>query len=88
MPGEIATGPGFELVGNHPRQRPCQDRQVGMLPGQHGGSGGGPVVRVPGKVYDDPDARARFVSGQLSGRRPHPGQHMLAALVAAGGRRS
>jgi NAD-dependent SIR2 family protein deacetylase len=36
------------------------------------------------KVYKDRDARARFVSDQLSGRRPHPGQHMLAALVAAG----
>jgi NAD-dependent SIR2 family protein deacetylase len=36
------------------------------------------------KVYDDRDARARFVSDQLSGRHPHPGQHMLAALVAAG----
>jgi NAD-dependent SIR2 family protein deacetylase len=35
-------------------------------------------------VYRDRDARARFVRGQLAGRRPHPGQHMLAALVAAG----
>jgi len=36
------------------------------------------------KVYPDRDARARFVADQLAGRRPHPGQHMLAALVAAG----
>jgi NAD-dependent SIR2 family protein deacetylase len=36
------------------------------------------------KVYPDRDARARFVWDQLAGRRPHPGQHMLAALVAAG----
>ncbi len=36
------------------------------------------------KVYPDRDARARFVLDQLAGRRPHPGQHMLAALVAAG----
>jgi NAD-dependent SIR2 family protein deacetylase len=36
------------------------------------------------KVYPDRDARARFVRDQLAGRRPHPGQHMLAALVAAG----
>jgi hypothetical protein len=36
------------------------------------------------KVYPDRDARARFVMAQLDGRRPHPGQHMLAALVAAG----
>ena len=36
------------------------------------------------KVYPDRDARARFVIDQLAGRRPHPGQHMLAALVAAG----
>ena len=36
------------------------------------------------KVYPDRDARARFVLERLSGRRPHPGQHTLAALVAAG----
>ena len=36
------------------------------------------------KVYPDRDARARFVLDQLAGRSPHPGQHMLAALVAAG----
>ena len=36
------------------------------------------------KVYPERDARARFVMAQLDGRRPHPGQHMLAALVAAG----
>jgi hypothetical protein len=36
------------------------------------------------KVYPDRDARARFVMDQLDGRRPHPGQHTLAALVAAG----
>ena len=36
------------------------------------------------KVYPDRDARARFVLGQLAGRRPHAGQHMLAALVASG----
>ena len=35
-------------------------------------------------MYPDRDARARFVCDQLAGRRPHPGQHMLAALVAAG----
>ncbi|HUB38110.1 MAG TPA: SIR2 family protein [Streptosporangiaceae bacterium] len=35
------------------------------------------------KVYPDRDARARFIMAQLDGRRPHPGQHMLAALVAA-----
>lgn len=36
------------------------------------------------KVYPDRDARARFVMTQLAGRRPHAGQHMLAAMVAAG----
>jgi hypothetical protein len=36
------------------------------------------------KVYPDRDSRARFVREQLAGRRPHPGQHALAALVAAG----
>jgi NAD-dependent SIR2 family protein deacetylase len=36
------------------------------------------------RVYPDRDARARFVCDQLAGRSPHPGQHMLAALVAAG----
>ena len=36
------------------------------------------------KVYPDRDARARFVLDQLAGRRPHQGQHLLAALVAAG----
>jgi hypothetical protein len=36
------------------------------------------------KVYPDRDARARFVLKQLDGRRPHSGQHVLAALVAAG----
>jgi NAD-dependent SIR2 family protein deacetylase len=36
------------------------------------------------KAYPDRDSRARFVLGQLVGRRPHPGQHTLAALVAAG----
>ena len=36
------------------------------------------------KVYPDRDARARFIMDRLAGRRPHPGQHTLAALVAAG----
>jgi len=35
------------------------------------------------RVYPDRDARARFVMAQLAGRRPHAGQHMLAAMVAA-----
>lgn len=36
------------------------------------------------RVYPDRDARARYVRDQLAGRRPHPGQHTLAGLVAAG----
>lgn len=36
------------------------------------------------KVYPDRDARARFVLDQLSGLRPHTGQHILAALVSSG----
>ena len=36
------------------------------------------------KVYPDRDARARFIMDRLAGRRPHPGQHTLAPLVAAG----
>jgi NAD-dependent SIR2 family protein deacetylase len=36
------------------------------------------------KVYPDRDSRARFVMSQLASRRPHPGQHTLAGLVAAG----
>lgn len=35
------------------------------------------------RVYPDRDARARYVDAQLSGHAPHPGQHQLAALVAA-----
>jgi hypothetical protein len=34
------------------------------------------------KVYPKRDARARFVREQLAGRRPHPGQHMVAAGLA------
>jgi SIR2-like domain len=36
------------------------------------------------RTYPDRDTRARFVLDQLSGRQPHLGQHLLAALVAAG----
>lgn len=36
------------------------------------------------RVYPDRDARARFVLDQLSGREPHLGQRVLAALIAAG----
>jgi hypothetical protein len=35
------------------------------------------------KVYPDRDSRARFVVDRLAGRRPHLGQHTLAAMVAA-----
>ena len=79
LPGEIATGLGFELAGNRLRQRPCQDRQAGMLPGQHGRSGGGAVIRVPGdpgivegKQSAGPGARRRRggVRRQIIGRDP------------------
>ena len=70
----------LELAGNRLRQCPCQDRQAGMLPGQHGGSGGGAVVRVPsdpgiveGKQSAGPGARRRRggVRRQIIGRDPY-----------------
>lgn len=59
LPGEVMAGLGSELAGHRLRQRPCQDRQPGALPGQHGGGGRGPVVRVagdPGVVEDEQPA--------------------------------
>jgi len=77
LPGEVMAGLGFELAGHRLRQRPGQDRQAGVLPGQDGGGGGGPVVRVagdPGLVEGEQPAglaagrRGDGVRRQLRGR--------------------
>ena len=80
LPGEVMAGLGFELAGHRLRQRPCQDREAGVLPGQHGGSGGGPVVRVagdPGVVEDEQPA------GLAAGRRRGGARRQLRGRDAA-----
>lgn len=64
-----------------------QDRVRVFYDGRHGFpplAESGFYSAVFERVYSDRDARARFVCDQLAGRRPHLGQHMLAALVTAG----
>jgi hypothetical protein len=66
LAGEVMASLGFELAGRRLRQRPGQDREAGLLRGQHRGSGGSPVDRVPGDpgvVEDEQPA------GLAAGRR-------------------